>query len=285
MKLSGKILKNLKLLFISLIFIIILFLLISLIEYHKLDKNVRECESTGVFRDICLHNKAKNYLLNDEDKAWKMCYYINDPESENECYKSIILELTKSNLSKGEGWCGKILSEKWRGECFFNLALDYVNTSFDKAVGMCEKSEIYKVFCYHDVVGSISKLSPESALNICDKQTDGLTMESCFHGIGLHSGRFDWHKTIDICNQISKESGKENCYHGLGWALSESDLQETLNICQSLNQPYNNRCLVGASWQVARTDKEKAKEVCLLSGVFKEECLNHLTEEENVKTS
>jgi len=284
MNLNRKILKNLKLLFFSLIFLIIIFLSISSFEYYRLDKDVRECDSISTFRDICLYNKARNYLLIDGDKAWKMCYYINDPDSENECYKTIILELTKSDIDKGVAWCGKIPSEKWRGECFFNLGLDYVNTSFSKAVEMCEKAEIYRVFCYHDVVGAISKLSSEDALKICGKQVDNLTRNSCFHGIGLHLTRYDLNKAMDTCDKISEESGKENCYHGIGWTLSETDLQKSLNICQNLKSSYSDKCLVGISWQIARTDREKAEEICLLSESLKEECLNYLEKDSNVKT-
>ncbi|MBL7147672.1 MAG: hypothetical protein ISS82_02495 [Nanoarchaeota archaeon] len=276
--------KNLRLFFIPLLFLVLIFFIISIIDYYKLDKDVRFCDDTKVFRDICLQNKARNFVLTDEDKAWKLCYYISDSDSKNECYKSIILDLSKSDINKGVIWCGKIPSEKWRGECFFNLALDYVDINFDKATEMCEKSEIYRVFCYHDVVGAISKISSKDALNICSRQADNLTRKSCFHGIGVHLGRFDESKTIEICRGISEEFSKESCYHGLGWSLSETDLQKALNICQGFELPHKDKCLVGISWQIARTDEEKAKEICYLTGLLKEECLDYLNREKNVKS-
>lgn len=276
--------KNLKLFLLSLLFLLLFFLVTSLGGYYKLDKDVRKCDDTKILRDACLYNKARDYILTDEDKAWKLCYYIFDPDFKNECYKSIILDLSKINLSKGELGCGKVASKKWKGECFFNLGLDYVDTSFDKAIEMCEKAEVYRIFCYHDVVGAISKVSSDDALNICSKQDDNLTRKSCFHGIGLHLGRFDWHETISICNKIGEESAKENCYHGLGWALSETDLEKSLNTCQGFDSPYKDKCLVGISWQVAKKDKTKAREICILSGLLKEECLIHLDQKENVKT-
>lgn len=282
-KFYKKIKKSLKLFFISLLFLILIFFIYSVIEYYRLDEDVRGCDSMGILRDICLQNRARSFVLIDESKAWKLCYYLSDSDTKNECYKSIILDLTKANISKAVIWCGKIPSEKWRGECFFNLALDYVDLNFNKAIEMCEKAEIYRVFCYHDVVGGISKLSSEDALNICKNKTDDTTRKSCFHGIGFHLGRFDQEKTISICSSITKEPSKESCYHGLGWSLSEIDLQKALNICQSFDSSYRDKCVVGASWQIAKKDKEKAREICLLSGLLKAECLDYLNQKENVK--
>ena len=147
--------KRLKLVAASLLFVFFLFFALSWIEHNKKDRDIRDCEKEA-FRDLCLHSRAKAFSVSDEARAWKLCFYISDYGLKNECYKDIVLSLGKANISEGLLLCGNIPAAKWRGECFFNIALDYVPISFDGAAAICEKAEVYRIFCYHDVVGAAS---------------------------------------------------------------------------------------------------------------------------------
>lgn len=229
------------------------------------------------YRGTCLQLNAQKLAVNDFDSAWKMCKQINQDSLRDECYNDIVVAIGKEKPEDVQQYCRKINSEKWRGECLFNMALFLTKTNFTKAFAMCDKTEIYVPFCYHDVAGEISLINTTAALNICEKQTDDLLRRTCFHGIGKYLGKSKPDEVLIYCDLVKDIDVKKSCYHGAGWGISEiGDSSKAISYCKKIKSNLTDNCLVGVAWKVSKNDEEEAREVCntLKGELIKEVCLN-----------
>lgn len=228
-------------------------------------------------RDVCYQALARQSAARDPRGALQICKRIQDDELELECEADIAEAVAPIDRAVAEEICVDIPVMKWRGQCHFGMGLALAEIDAAYALERCEKSEAFRDFCRHDVVGEVALVDVEAAVAFCAKEEgDTLTRKTCWHGIGKYLARRDFGEASAACDR-STESWRGNCYHGVGWGAAERDPDATLAACAALPQ-YADNCRQGVAHQLKRFDPARGIALCesIATPSIRERCLAFL---------
>lgn len=237
------------------------------------------CESSGPeLRDVCFHQLAYQGGARDPMGSLPICDLIVDEETRLEC-RSDIAELSAPvDREVAATICAGLESVKWRGQCHFGIGLALAETDPEYALAQCEKAEVFRDFCRHDVVGEVALEDLAPAVAFCAREEgDTLTRKTCWHGIGKYLARRSFDEAVAACGQSTLE-WRANCFHGLGWGAAERDPDATLVACDRQGI-YRDNCRQGVAHQLKRADPSRAVSVCesIVDAGVRQRCLNFVT--------
>jgi hypothetical protein len=226
-------------------------------------------------RDVCFHAAARQIAARDPAGAIPICDRLKAEELRWECHADVAEAAAPVDRNAADAICVGIPIVKWRGQCNFGMGLALAEIDAAFAFERCEKAEIFRDFCRHDVVGEIALVDFESAIALCAKEEgDTLTRKTCWHGIGKYLARRDVNEAAESCRRTT-ESWRTNCYHGLGWGAAERDPDAAVAACDTYGV-YRDNCRQGVAHQQKRSDPSRAVALCesIESAETKIRCLN-----------
>ena len=234
-----------------------------------------ERQYKGDYLDLCYQTSARQTGARDPEGAVLVCQKISKEELRFECEADVAEASAIVDRSFGERFCPTIDSVKWRGQCHFGMGLALAEVDPFYALGLCEKAEIFRDFCRHDVVGEVSLVNLDAAVTFCSREEgDTLTRKTCWHGIGKYLARRDMDEAAGACEK-STASWRTNCYHGLGWGAAERDVDAALAGCEKLGS-YRDNCRQGVAYQQLRFDPARSVALCesIHDGTIQAKCLD-----------
>lgn len=236
---------------------------------------VCERQYEGDYRDLCYQTAARQTGARDPEGAVQVCEKIAKEELRLECFADVAEASAVVDRSFGERFCPTIPSVKWRGQCHFGMGLALAEVDSATALGLCEKAEIFRDFCRHDVVGEVALVDLNAAVAFCAREDgDILTRKTCWHGIGKYIARRDQDEAAAACEQTTP-SWRSNCYHGLGWGSAERDVDAALAGCERRGA-YRDSCRQGVAYQQLRFDPARSVALCesIHDDTIKAKCLD-----------
>lgn len=228
----------------------------------------------GDYRDLCYQTAARQTGARDPVGAIEVCKKITKEDLMFECQADVAEASAVVDRSFGEGLCPTIPSVKWRGQCHFGMGLALAEVDSSVALGMCEKAEIFRDFCRHDVVGEVALVDLDAAVAFCSREEgDTLTRKTCWHGIGKYIARRDQDEAAAACD-LATASWRGNCYHGLGWGSAERDADAATAGCEKRGI-YRDNCRQGVAYQQLRFDPARSVALCetIKDDTIKAKCL------------
>jgi len=229
-------------------------------------------------QDVCWQALARQDAPRDPDGALTVCARVKDPELALECRADVAETISPVDRVKAESICDTIDSIKWRGQCHFGIGLALADRDSAYALSQCQHAEAFKLFCRHDVVGTVALTDLPAAVAFCaQEEGEDLQRKTCWHGIGKYIARRDLHEAAAACDQ-GTPVWRGNCYHGLGWGAAERDPDAALAGCATLGG-YADNCRQGVAHELKRADPERAVALCkaIATDSIRERCLTFVT--------
>ncbi len=237
------------------------------------------CEAMAdAVRDTCFQALARQSAARDPDGALQICAGVFDEELRWECHADVAEAAAAVDRAAAAAICVGIPKVKWRGQCNFGIGLALAEIDSAAALESCEKSEIFRDFCRHDVVGEVALVDVDAAVAFCAREEgDPLTRSTCWHGIGKYLARRDAGEARAACDR-STVSWRDNCFHGVGWGAAERDADQALSACAGFGG-YADNCRHGVAAQLKRFDPTRAVALCeaLGSPAVRTRCLDFVT--------
>ncbi|MDP2307264.1 MAG: hypothetical protein Q8P18_14655 [Pseudomonadota bacterium] len=228
-------------------------------------------------RDVCLQALARQSAARDPSGALQVCARIADAELRLECESDVAEAVSPIDRDAADRICAAIPAVKWRGQCYFGMGLALAEIDPAYALERCEKSEAFRDFCRHDVVGEVALEGLEPAVTFCAKEEgDSLTRKTCWHGIGKYIARRDFSEAAAACGRAT-DAWRSNCFHGVGWGAAERDPDATLTACTAL-PAHADSCRQGVAHQLKRFDPARGIALCESIGTasIRARCLTFL---------
>ncbi len=212
-------------------------------------------------RATCYQALARQTAARDPEGALAVCARIADEDLRLECHSDVAEAAAPVDRAAAEQICAAIPRVKWRGQCHFGMGLALAELDPPDALGRCEKAEIFRDFCRHDVVGEVALVALEPAVAFCAREEgDDLTRKTCWHGVGKYLARRDAREAAAACGGAT-EAWRGNCFHGVGWGAAERDADAALAACGGF-AGYADNCRAGVAYQLKRFDPERAVSLC-----------------------
>jgi len=212
-------------------------------------------------RDVCFHALARQGAARDPQGSLEICAEVKDAEMGLECRADVAEAAAPVDRAASEHICEGIGSIKWRGQCQFGIGLAMAQIDATYALSRCEHAEVFRDFCRHDVVGTVSLVDLEAAVAFCSREEgDALTRKTCWHGIGKYLARRDFLEASTACQRTTPQ-WRTNCFHGVGWGAAERDPDAALASCDAL-PAYRDNCRQGVAHELKRSDPNRAVSLC-----------------------
>lgn len=229
-------------------------------------------------RDVCFHALARQGAARDPRASLQICQEVRDEELRLECRSDVAEATAPVDRAIAEAICLEIDSIKWRGQCHFGIGLAMAEIDSAYALGRCEKAEVFRDFCRHDVVGEVALVDLEAAVAFCAREEgDTLTRKTCWHGIGKYIARRSFEEAAQACGRTTPQ-WMGNCFHGVGWGAAERDPEATLEACEGQGA-FRDNCRQGVAHQLKRADPSRAVSLCesIVDQTIRARCLAFVT--------
>lgn len=217
------------------------------------------------YRDLCFHQLARQWAVQDLVKGKKACLNIQKDEEKWECMSDIAEQYAPVDKQASMALCPEIKKKKWRDQCVFGIALSLSTTDSKWAFRTCDKAGKWRDFCRHDVNGEIAVVNTDMALEHCAaEEGDLLRRKSCWHGIGKYIARVDVDAAFRACARVPLGPDnlyRENCIHGLGWGASEKAGKAFADRCYRAGDQKDS-CLLGVAYNLKRFDQAQGLRLC-----------------------
>ena len=229
-------------------------------------------------RDVCWQALARQTAASDPAGALAVCAEVSASELTYECEADVAETIAPRDRERAAALCAPIPSVKWRGQCQFGIGLALAEVDPLYALGRCDHAEAFRLFCRHDVVGTVALADVEPAITFCAREEgDSLQRKTCWHGIGKYLARRSLPEATAACGRATLE-WRGNCFHGAGWGAAERDPDAALAACAALPE-YAENCRQGVAHELKRGDPPRAVAICetITTATIRTRCLDFVT--------
>lgn len=240
------------------------------------------CAAIGdAVRDRCWQALARQQAPADPSEALAICAEIAEVELSLECRADVAASVADRDVAAASSICQAIDRPKWRGQCHFGIGLALAERDPEAAMARCDRAEVFRDFCRHDVVGEAALAAAEAAIAICAREEgDPLTRKTCWHGIGKYLARRDLAEAQGACARATP-AWRSNCAHGAGWGAAERDATAALAGCAQWPE-HADSCRQGVAHQLRRAEPERATDICnaIATASVRARCLDFVSRRE-----